>query len=152
MAERGSLSEAAAVLDQLGGNEVFLQLPSTLLEIHALIRRGFPIRALKCFADELAPTNRVKLLADLGVTQRTMKRRLHNQGLLSPQESARIWTLAQAFSRAVAVMGDRVAAECWMTRVLAALGHESPSELMTTPVGDAMVEDYLGRLEYAVYT
>jgi len=45
-----------------------------------------------------------------------------------------------------------VAAEQWLERPAIGLDQWRPIDLMTTPAGLELVEDFLGRIEYGVYT
>jgi putative toxin-antitoxin system antitoxin component (TIGR02293 family) len=50
------------------------------------------------------------------------------------------------------VLGSQEEAEKWLERPAIGLDQERPIDLLTTPAGVKLVEDYLGRLEYDVYT
>jgi putative toxin-antitoxin system antitoxin component (TIGR02293 family) len=50
------------------------------------------------------------------------------------------------------VLGSQDEAEQWLRRPAIGLEQKRPIELLTTPAGVKLVEEYLGRLEYDVYT
>ena len=50
------------------------------------------------------------------------------------------------------MLGSQDEAEQWLERPAIGLNQERPVDLLTMPAGVKLVEDYLGRLEYDVYT
>jgi putative toxin-antitoxin system antitoxin component (TIGR02293 family) len=54
--------------------------------------------------------------------------------------------------RAISVFGSRTAAERWLAQPPTGLDQRRPIDLLTTPAGAELVEDFLGRIEYGVYT
>lgn len=50
------------------------------------------------------------------------------------------------------VFGSQQAAEEWLERPAMGLDDKSPMELLATPAGREMVEDFLTRLEHGAYT
>jgi putative toxin-antitoxin system antitoxin component (TIGR02293 family) len=59
---------------------------------------------------------------------------------------------AEILARAATLFGSRAAAEQWLEQPAIGLDHRRPIDLMATPAGLELVEDYLGRIEYGVYT
>lgn len=53
---------------------------------------------------------------------------------------------------AAQVLGSQDAAESWMSRPAMGLDHSRPIDLLQTEVGSQIVEDFLHRLEYCVYS
>jgi len=49
------------------------------------------------------------------------------------------------------VFGSREAAELWLYRPATGLNRQRPIDLLATPAGVGLVEEFLGRLEYGVY-
>ena len=66
-------------------------------------------------------------------------------------EIARI-KLVEILAKATAVLGSKEDAEQWLEKPAIGLDQRKPMDLLATPAGVEMVEDYLGRLEYGVYT
>ncbi len=54
--------------------------------------------------------------------------------------------------RASRVLGSQEAAERWLEHPAIGLDRRRPIDLLATPSGAKMVEDYLTRIEYGVYT
>ena len=68
------------------------------------------------------------------------------------EQSGRTWKLAEILAKATAVLGSKEDAEQWLEKPAIGLDQRKPMDLLATPAGVEMVEDYLGRLEYGVYT
>ncbi|MFJ3483835.1 antitoxin Xre/MbcA/ParS toxin-binding domain-containing protein [Pseudomonas sp. NPDC090202] len=50
------------------------------------------------------------------------------------------------------VLGSRSDAERWFTHSVRGLGYQQPCSLVSTSSGYREVQDFLGRVEYGVYT
>jgi len=72
--------------------------------------------------------------------------------LLDVQQSGRAWKFAEILAKATRVLGSQEEAERWLKRPAIGLNQQRPIDLLTTPAGVKLVEEYLGRLEYDVYT
>ena len=59
---------------------------------------------------------------------------------------------AEILAKATRALGSQEEAEQWLKRPAIGLDRQRPVDLLTTPAGVKLVEDYLGRLEYDVYT
>ena len=71
---------------------------------------------------------------------------------LDVQQSGRAWKFAEILAKATRVLGSQEEAEQWLKRPAIGLDRQRPVDLLTTPAGAKLVETYLGRLEYGVYT
>jgi len=71
---------------------------------------------------------------------------------LSVEQSGRAWKFAEILTRTTAMLGSQRDAEIWLERPALGLDSRRPIDLMSTPAGLELVETYLGRLEYGVYT
>jgi putative toxin-antitoxin system antitoxin component (TIGR02293 family) len=72
--------------------------------------------------------------------------------LLSHEQSGRTWKLAEILAKATDVLGSREEAEQWLERPAMGLNQRRPIDLLATPAGVEMVETFLERLDYGVYT
>jgi putative toxin-antitoxin system antitoxin component (TIGR02293 family) len=61
-------------------------------------------------------------------------------------------TFAEILAKATAVFGSQAEAERWLERPAIGLEQRRLIDLLTTPAGVRIVEEFLGRLEYGVYT
>ena len=59
---------------------------------------------------------------------------------------------AEILTRATTLFGSQAAATQWLEQPAIGLDQRRPIDLMTTPSGLKLVEDFLGRIEYGVYT
>jgi putative toxin-antitoxin system antitoxin component (TIGR02293 family) len=59
---------------------------------------------------------------------------------------------AEILTRAATLFGSQAAAERWLEQPAIGLDQRRPIDLIGTPAGLELVDDYLGRIEYGVYT
>ena len=89
----------------------------------------------------------------LGMSRRTFQRSKHApRKPLSKEQSGRTWKFAEILAKAIEVFGSRDEALAWFERPALGLEQRRPIDLLATPAGAKLVEDFLGRLEYGVYT
>ena len=62
------------------------------------------------------------------------------------------WLLAETLAKATEIFGSKEEAERWMSKPAMGLDGKRPIELLQTVQGAELVNDFLGRLEYGVYT
>ena len=150
-AEAGGISRAA---DLLGGSRVLHRRLHDPLEVHEALRRGLPGEALTHLITKVpALRNQASLETAIGVSLRTCQRvKLAPTKPLSPGQSGRVWKFAEILAKATEVLGSQQEAEEWLQRPAIALDQRRPINLLATPAGVQIVEDFLGRLKYGVYT
>jgi putative toxin-antitoxin system antitoxin component (TIGR02293 family) len=71
---------------------------------------------------------------------------------LSQEQSGRTWKFAEILSKATDVFGSQQEAEQWLERPAIGLDQRRPIDLLATPAGVELVEEYLERMVYGVYT
>jgi len=86
----------------------------------------------------------------LGITGRTAQRR-RQSGVLSAEESDRLYRLARVFEKAAEVFGSETSAASWLREPRAFFQGISPLALLGTDAGTQEVENEIGRIEYGVY-
>jgi putative toxin-antitoxin system antitoxin component (TIGR02293 family) len=59
--------------------------------------------------------------------------------------------LTEILARATEIFGSQAEAERWLEQPALGLDQQRPIDLLQTPAGVKLVEDFLGRLEYGVY-
>jgi putative toxin-antitoxin system antitoxin component (TIGR02293 family) len=151
MARLDPIQEAAALL---GGAEVFARPVETELDVHDALGRGLPNKALLRLAEQVpALASQEAMEKALGISLRTYQRRRQagEAPPLSQEQSARAWQFARILAHATRVFGSQEAAESWLGRPAVGLDQRRPLDLMATPVGLALVEQLLGRIEHGVY-
>lgn len=142
------------VVALLGGKRVLGRRLTTTLDAHNLIRQGLPSGALLHLIGSLgALRDEPSMVGALGMSVRTVQRRKEKPGKpLSQAQGGRTWKFAEILALAIRVFGSQRDAELWLESSIGALGHQRPIDLLATPAGTKLVEDFLVRLEYGVYT
>jgi putative toxin-antitoxin system antitoxin component (TIGR02293 family) len=155
--QRGAAAETIGlqrVAALLGGVRVLRHEVSDPLAAHDMIMRGLPARALTHLMDELVvmqPTT--SLEKAIGMSLRTFQRRKAGKPKpLSQEQGSRTWKFAEILAKATGVFGTQEAAEQWLERPAIGLNRKRPIDLLASSAGVEMVEQYLGRLDYDVYT
>ncbi len=142
------------VIDLLGGKSVLRLDVRRPLDAHDLVRRGLPNKALMHLVGRLRRLSRPDTFEkSFGMSLRTFQRhKVTPARRLSPEQSACAWTLAEILAKASAVFGSEDEAEQWLLRPAMGLDGRQPIDLLATPSGVKLVEDFLIRLEHGVYT
>ncbi len=70
---------------------------------------------------------------------------------LSQDQSGRTWKFAEILAKATTVFGSQKEAEQWLEQPAIGLDQRRPIDLLATPAGVEIVEDFLTQLEYGVY-
>ena len=88
----------------------------------------------------------------VGMSLRTFQRRKDAPAKpLSQEQSGRTWKFAEILAKATDVFGSQGEAEQWLERPAIGLDQRRPIDLLATPAGIELVEQYLERLAYGVY-
>jgi putative toxin-antitoxin system antitoxin component (TIGR02293 family) len=85
----------------------------------------------------------------MNLTPSTLARRKRN-GVLSSEESDRLYRIAFLIERATQVLGTLEAAQRWLNTEKRALSGATPLVFAKTEPGAREVEDLLGRIEYGI--
>src|SRR4051812_12149160 len=142
------------VADWLGGSRVLRHRLSTRFDAHEMLLHGLPGAALLHLVGRLNTLQRSDSFEKaIGMSLRTIQRHKESPAKsLSPEQSGRAWKLAEILAKATAVLGSQGEAEQWLQRPAMGLDQRRPIDLLATPAGMEIVEDFLGRLKYGVYT
>lgn len=145
--------EPGPVAELLGGRPVLRRAVDSPLDAHAMLLDGLPGQALAHLVEHLTVLQMTPALERaMGMSLRTFQRRRDAPDRpLSPEQSGRTWTFAAVLARATAVFGSQEAAERWLERPAMGLDRCRPLDLLATPAGVELVEEFLERLEYGVY-
>ncbi len=141
------------VAELLGGRRTIGAIPKTSLEAHEMLRSGLPARALRHFVTNLEHLNwNSAFEAALGMSQRTYQRHKSVASKpLSPDQTARTWKLVEILAKTTTILGTKEEAERWLERPAIGLDGRRPIDLLATPAGVELVEEFLLRLEHGVY-
>lgn len=147
------IARLAAVARLLGGTSTFGKMPRSPLEAHEILLNGLPSKALLYFVDHLVFLRWDESFARaIGMSHRTYQRHTaENIRQLSSEQSGRAWKLAEILAKATSIFGSKEEAEQWLERPAVGLDQRKPIDLLATPAGVELVEDFLARLEYGVY-
>ncbi|RWL78679.1 MAG: DUF2384 domain-containing protein [Mesorhizobium sp.] len=141
------------VADLLGGARVLSRRVTSALDAHELLLHGLPTSALDYLVGRLVFIHKAESLEKaVGMSVRTYQRRKDTPSKpLSQEQSGRTWKFAEILAKATDVLGSQAEAEQWLERPAIGLDQRRPIDLLATPAGVELVEDYLERLEYGVY-
>ncbi|KQU86239.1 antitoxin [Mesorhizobium sp. Root102] len=141
------------VADLLGGARVLSRRVTSALDAHELLLHGLPTSALDYLVGRLVFIHKAESLEKaVGMSVRTYQRRKDTPSKpLSQEQSGRTWKFAEILAKATDVLGAQAEAEQWLERPAIGLDQRRPIDLLATPAGVELVEDYLERLEYGVY-
>jgi putative toxin-antitoxin system antitoxin component (TIGR02293 family) len=144
----------AQVAELLGGRETLRKAPNNPLEAHELLVRGLPGKALAYLVESFVVLTWDAALANaIGMSLRTYQRHTAARAkVLNQDQSGRTWKLAEILTKATEVFGSREDAEQWLKRPATGLNQFRPIDLLATPAGVELVESFLNRLDYGVYT
>lgn len=142
------------VANLLGGRRVLRRKLRSALDAHEMLLQGLPGEALRHLIDSLVFLGTTTSLEKaVGMSLRTFQRRKDAPAKpLSRDQSARTWKFAEILAKATELLGSQDEAEQWLERPAIGLDQRRPIDLLETPAGVELVEDFLRRLEYGVYT
>lgn len=149
MAIVGLSSSPASAISLLGGEAVLHARPRQPMDWIPLVRQGLPAGAFDAML-RLTRITQGELARALAIPERTLARR-KREGILSPEESAKLLRLARVVERAEAVFEDADLALNWLQHPNAALCGVTPLSLLDTDIGADSVLDTLGRIEHGVF-
>jgi putative toxin-antitoxin system antitoxin component (TIGR02293 family) len=144
--------ELAKVAELLGGQQILRRPLRDQLEAHELLVRGLPGKALAHFVDNLVVLRWDDSFAKaVGMSLRTYQRHSLEGTKLNQEQSGRTWKLAEIIAKATEVFGSRKDAEEWLERPAIGLNQRRPIDLLASPAGVEMVENFLDQVDYGVY-
>jgi putative toxin-antitoxin system antitoxin component (TIGR02293 family) len=152
--ERTEVAGPRRVADLLGGARLLHHQINTPLDAHDLIVGGMPASALNHLVNILITVRATSGFEKaLGMSLRTRQRRRDTPAkLLNAEQGGRVWKFAEVLARAIDVFGSQPEAEQWLVRPAVGLDQRAPIDLLASPAGAEVVEDFLTRIEYGVYT
>lgn len=122
-------------------------------EIHEMIERGLPSQDVIHFVESVNLFHDKKVVVKvIGMSERTLYRRVKKPEPLTAEQSSRTWRFAEILTKAEDVLGDPDEAQRWMNTPAMGLEGHKPIDLITTQVGYELVDDFLTRMDYGVYT
>ena len=141
----------AAITAVLGGKRMLKRKVDSDLELTVLTREGLPVGTLTLLAEELK-VERKTVARVIGISERTLSRRIAKGERLSAEESDRTVRLARVFALATDTFGTSQKASSWLQKPNRVLDGQIPLDLLDTDTGVRAVETVLGRIEYGLYS
>jgi len=141
----------AAIAEVLGGRKAFRQRIETSSDLARATRAGLPVDSLDALAEELS-VQRMAVAKLLGISERTLSRRVTSNGRLTAAESDRVVRLARVLALAKETLGEMEKASRWLQTSNRALEGDKPIDRLDTDIGVRSVEQVLGRIEYGLYS
>ncbi|WP_314417406.1 antitoxin Xre/MbcA/ParS toxin-binding domain-containing protein [Pseudescherichia vulneris] len=128
-----------------------LGLPVAAIAAHDSISAGLDATILRSITDA-TQLDEALLLRMAGIDRNTYSRRLNSaEKRFSPEQSARVYTLARVISAARELFNDdNIRLAQWLNKPAKGLGGKKPAELLSTPAGAEAVLTLIGRLEHGV--
>lgn len=114
------------------------------------IRHGLPAKAFVQLAEHLR-LSQTALAAKLGITTRTIHRKIQARQSLSPVESEKIIRVARVWNCARHLFTSDEAIASWLMTPASPLGGNPPIDLVDTDVGTAKVEGFIKGIAYGNY-
>lgn len=142
---------AAAITAVLGGQKTLKRKVDSETDLVTITREGLPVGTLTVLAHGLS-VDRKALAKLVGISERTLSRRLASKSRLSTEESDRTVRLARVMAHAIDTLGDPQKASRWLQVNNLALGGDRPIDLLDTDTGAREVETILGRIEYGLFS
>jgi putative toxin-antitoxin system antitoxin component (TIGR02293 family) len=140
------MASARELVEVLGGPKVVGSKVKDLGALQTKIRQGLPyasyVHLTSLLAASLEEVGRI-----INLPPRTRARRRQHKKL-EPDESDRLVRLARAMATAASALGDANRAAQWLHRPNRALGGKPPLQLLDNEVGEQLVQEVLGRIEY----
>ena len=147
--------EMDRTVELLGGRRILSRTLHSRLDTHDLLQEGLPAKVLDHLVREVYLLRGTDCLERaVGISTRTYQRRKRDDAErpLSREQSGRVWKFAEVLARVTTLLGSQEEAEQWLERPAIGLDQRRPMDLLSTPAGLEMLETYLTRLEYGVYT
>ena len=137
----------------LGGSRHVRRAVASKSDVHAAILGGLPYAALIHLVSHLKSLPEEDVANALGISTRTLRRQKETPTNPMPADLAsKTWMFAETLAKASEVFGGQEAAEHWMVKPAMGLDGQRPIDLLQTLQGAELVNDFLGRLEYGVYS
>lgn len=141
------------VAEFLGGAKILRRPLRSPLDAHEMILNGLPAESLRYLLDNLLVIKMTAALENaVGMSLRTIQRLKKKPAIaLNQEQSGRTWKFAEILARATEVFGSKEEAEKWLERPAIGLDRRRPIDLLGTPAGVELIENFLTQLDYGVY-
>lgn len=122
-------------------------------DVHSAIVKGVPFSSLTFLVSQASTLDEEDIARVLGISTRTLRRQTGTPDKQMPADLAsKAWQLAETLAKAEEIFGSKEEAERWMSRPAMGLDRQRPIDLLCTLQGAELVNDFLTRLEFGVYS
>jgi len=143
----------AASSQYLGGTKLLRHRVGSRYDVHAAILGGIPYASLFNLLSTFDALAEADVVNVLGISARTLRRQKDTPKKAMPADLAsRTWLFAETLAKATEVFGSEDRAEQWISKPAVGLDGQRPIDLLQTVQGAELVSDFLGRLEFNVYS
>ncbi len=137
----------------LGGEKFLRPCPASRFDIHCAIVKGIGYGALTFLIGQVTVLDEGDIVNVLGISARTLRRQSETPDKPMPADLAsKAWLFAETWAKATEIFGGKEEAERWLSSPAMGLDRQRPIALLQTVQGAELVNDFLTRLEYGVYT
>jgi putative toxin-antitoxin system antitoxin component (TIGR02293 family) len=142
---------ATAIAEVLGGPATLKRRVDSDSELTVITREGLPVRSLTQLVEEFA-VERKTVARVVGISDRTLSRRIAKDERLSAEESDRTVRMARVLALATGTFGTKEKASLWLQTPNRVLEGQTPLSLLDTDAGVRSVETVIGRIEWGLYS
>lgn len=136
----------------LGGETAMSRRIENKLDVHNLIKSGFPFDVLRFLMNSIPALRDPDFMQKaIGMSVRTSQRKNADGAVLTAEQSSKTWNFAEVMTQAEAVFGTKEDAIKWLNEPALGLDGERPIDLLSTSAGHDLVTDLLTRMEFGVY-
>jgi putative toxin-antitoxin system antitoxin component (TIGR02293 family) len=137
----------------LGGKTFWQRGLGSRADIHSAIVSGVGYGSVIFLVSHMQGLAKGDVAKALGISVRTLRRRSDSPEAQMPANLAsKAWLLAETLARSTEIFGGKEEAERWMSKPAVGLDGQRPIALLRTLQGAELVNDFLTRLEYGVYS
>jgi len=124
------------------------------MDVHSAILCGVPYGSVVFLISQIKRLHAQDVAEVLGFSTQTLRRRAKEQAddPMPANLASKAWLFAEILAKATEVCGDRELAELWMSDEAIGLGGRRPIELLRTFQGAELVDEFLSRLAFGVYS
>lgn len=137
----------------LGGKKFWHHQLSSRADIHSAIVSGVAYGSVIFLVSHVKGLEQGDVAKVLGISTRTLRRQSDSPEKQMPADLAsKAWLFAETLAKATEIFGGKEEAERWMSKPAMGLDGQRPIDLLQTVQGAELVNDFLTRLEYGVYS
>jgi putative toxin-antitoxin system antitoxin component (TIGR02293 family) len=140
-------------LELLGLSDLADQVADCPLALHQSVSRGLPASAVRHLLMACPDLSLDTIAKVTGISPGAHRTRAGTKNcLLKADQSSQLLLLAKTLVKAFSAFGDWRASVVWLNAPVTGLDGQVPADLITTPYGYQVVDEYLDRISHGIYT